>query len=47
MFRSCFIDPFQGSKMAAFAKDQLSAKTAAVLYNMGSDYSVGDRKSVV
>ena len=45
MFRSCFIDPFQGSKMAAFAKDQLSAKTAAVLYNMGSDYSVGCAKA--
>ena len=45
MFRSCFIDPFQGSKMAAFAKDQLSAKTAAVLYNMGSDYSVGCYKA--
>ena len=41
MFRSCFIDPFQGSKMAAFAKEQLSAKTAAVLYNVGSDYSAG------
>ena len=45
MFRSCFIDPFQGSKMAAFSKDQLSAKTAAVLYNMGSDYSVGCAKA--
>ena len=41
MFRSCFIDPFQGSKMASFAKDQLGAKTAAVLYNLGSDYSAG------
>ena len=45
MFRSCFIDPFQGSKMAAFAKDQLSAKTAAVLYNVGSDYSGGCAQS--
>ena len=41
MFRSCFIDPFQGSKMAAFAVDELKAKTAAVLYNVGSDYSGG------
>lgn len=41
MFRSCFIDPFQGSKMAAFSKDVLSAATAAVLYNVGSDYSAG------
>lgn len=41
MFRSCFIDPFQGSKMASFASEKLSAKTAAVLYNTGSDYSIG------
>ena len=41
MFRSCFIDPFQGSKMAAFAADELKAKTAAILYNTGLDYSVG------
>ncbi len=45
MFRSCFIDPFQGSKMAAFAKEQMSAKTAAILYNTGSDYSVGLTKA--
>lgn len=41
MFRSCFIDPFQGSKMASFASEKLSAKTAAILYNTGSDYSIG------
>ena len=41
MFRSCFIDPFQGSKMASFASEKLGAKTAAVLYNTGSDYSIG------
>jgi branched-chain amino acid transport system substrate-binding protein len=41
MFRSCFIDPFQGSKMASFASEILSAKTAAVLFNTGSDYSIG------
>ncbi len=41
MFRSCFIDPFQGEKMAAFAKEVLSANTAAVIYNVGSDYSTG------
>ena len=45
MFRSCFIDPFQGSKMAAFAVDELKAKTAAVLYNVGSDYSGGCAQS--
>lgn len=41
MFRSCFIDPFQGEKMATFAFDELGAKTAAILYNTGNDYSVG------
>ncbi len=41
MFRSCFIDPFQGSKMASFASEVLGATTAAVLYNSGSDYSIG------
>lgn len=41
MFRSCFIDPFQGQKMASFASEQLGAKTAAVLYNTGIDYSIG------
>ena len=45
MFRSCFIDPFQGSKMAAFAVENLNAKTAAVIYNTGSDYSVGLTKA--
>lgn len=45
MFRSCFIDPFQGSKMAAFAKEQLGAKTAAVIYNTGSPYSIGLTKA--
>ena len=41
MFRSCFIDPFQGNKMASFASEKMSAKTAAILYNTGSDYSIG------
>ncbi len=39
--RSCVIDPFQGNKMASFAVEQLGAKSAAVLYNVGSDYSAG------
>ena len=41
MFRSCFIDPFQGEKMAAFAVEELGAKTAAVMVNTGLDYSTG------
>jgi len=41
VFRACFIDPFQGEKMAAFASEKLEAKTVALLYNTGSDYSIG------
>lgn len=41
MFRSCFIDPFQGETMAKFAVNVLGAKTAAVLYNNGDTYSTG------
>lgn len=47
MFRSCFIDPFQGDKMASFAFEKLSAKTAAVLFNTGSDYSIGLKDAFV
>lgn len=38
-FRTCFIDPFQGTVAAQFAFDKLNAKTAAILYDVGSDYS--------
>lgn len=41
MFRSCFIDPFQGETMARFASEVLKAKTAAVLYDNGDTYSTG------
>jgi len=41
IFRSCFIDPFQGEKMADFAYTVLGAKTAAVIFNTGVDYSIG------
>ena len=41
MFRSCFIDPFQGETMARFAVEILGAKTAAVLYDNGDTYSTG------
>ena len=41
MFRSCFIDPFQGETMARFAVEILNAKTAAVLYDNGDTYSTG------
>ncbi|MFQ3619485.1 MAG: ABC transporter substrate-binding protein [Spirochaetales bacterium] len=38
-FRVCFIDPFQGTVAAQFALKDLKAKTAAVLYDVGDDYS--------
>ncbi|MHB0868987.1 MAG: ABC transporter substrate-binding protein [Chloroflexota bacterium] len=41
VFRSCFIDPFQGTVMAKFASATLKAKTAAVIYDVGNDYTKG------
>ena len=41
IFRVCFIDPFQGPVGAKFASANLGAKKAAVLYDVGNDYSVG------
>ncbi|MDM8524926.1 ABC transporter substrate-binding protein [Desulfococcaceae bacterium HSG8] len=41
IFRTCFIDPFQGAVMANFAIQDLGAKTAVVLNNANSSYSVG------
>ncbi len=41
IFRSCFIDSFQGKAMVKFARADLKAKTAAVLTNNGQDYSKG------
>lgn len=41
IFRACFIDPFQGRVGGKFAFENLSAKKAAILYDIGNDYSVG------
>jgi branched-chain amino acid transport system substrate-binding protein len=41
VFRACFIDPFQGTVAANFALRDLKAKSAAVLYDVGNDYSKG------
>jgi branched-chain amino acid transport system substrate-binding protein len=41
MFRACFIDPFQGSVMARFARETLKARKAAVLFDASNDYSKG------
>ena len=41
MFRGCFVDSFQGDVLGKYASETLKFKTAAVLYNSGSDYSKG------
>jgi len=41
IFRVCFIDPFQGKVAAKFAFGTLHAKTAAILRDQKSDYSLG------
>ena len=41
VFRACFIDPFQGRVVAKFALENLSAKKAAVLYDVASEYNKG------
>jgi len=40
-FRICFLDPFQGTVLANFAKDQFKAAKAYCLAKQGDDYSVG------
>lgn len=45
MFRGCFIDSFQGEILAKYTTEKLNMKTAAVLYNAGSDYSIGIAKA--
>ena len=39
IFRSCFIDPQQGTVMAQFATQELKAKTAVLYIDSSSDYS--------
>ncbi len=41
IFRVCFIDPFQGDVLAAFARRKLDLKRAALLVDASSPYSVG------
>jgi len=44
IFRVCFIDPFQGWVGAKFAREDLKAAKAAILYDQASPYSVGLRE---
>ena len=41
IFRACFIDPFQGTVGGKFSATDLNCKNAAILYDVGNDYSVG------
>jgi len=41
IFRACFIDDFQGQVMAKFARETLKVQTAAVLYDVASEYNKG------
>ena len=41
IFRVCFIDPFQGTVMAKFAKEDLKAGKVAILSSVSNAYSVG------
>ena len=46
-FRTCFIDPFQGTVMANYASREAGAKTAAIVREVSNDYSVGLAKFFV
>ncbi|NSW83836.1 MAG: ABC transporter substrate-binding protein [Syntrophothermus sp.] len=45
VFRTCFIDPFQGGLMGNYAYDTLKAKKAAILMDTSTDYSKGLAKA--
>ncbi len=41
IFRACFIDPFQGTVGANFAYNNLGARKAGVIFDLGNDYTKG------
>lgn len=45
IFRTCFIDPFQGEVAANFAANELKVKSAAIYIDNASDYSKGLAKT--
>ncbi len=47
MFRICFIDPYQGRLIGYFAAKELGKTKAAILYDVGSDYSHGLREHFI
>jgi len=46
VFRTCFIDDFQGDAIAIYCKSDLKASRIAILYDNGQDYSKGVRERV-
>ena len=46
-FRSGLSDPQLGSAMAQYATSELGVETAAVIYNVGQDYSMGIRQEFI
>jgi branched-chain amino acid transport system substrate-binding protein len=41
VFRVCFIDPFQGTVMAKFARENLDLTKVAILRDLANEYSIG------
>ncbi len=41
IFRVCFTDPFQGQVMARFAVEDVGERTAVIVKDLSSDYSIG------
>lgn len=46
-FRVCYLDDFQGTLLANYAKDELGAKTAAILCDVSDTYAIGLRQYFV
>ncbi len=44
-FKICFNDSFQGKVMASFALNNLNAKSAVIIFDNASDYSLGLKKN--
>nr|WP_295970955.1 ABC transporter substrate-binding protein [uncultured Bacillus sp.] len=47
IFRTCFIDPYQGKISAQYAANELGLKKAAILIDSSSDYSKGLSESFI
>ena len=47
VFRTCFLDPFQGTAMASFAFEDLKAAKVAAMYKTGDEYSEGLKDAFV